>query len=200
MSEVENYPIRLARREDATQIAILSRDLIEIGLGWSWTPARVFHSITSKNSNVILAYDKNTQRLAGFAIMEFHQQFAHLNLLAVRPQVQGCGIGRSLLVWLEQVAVMAGIGEVNLETPIDNRQARNFYRRLAYQEIQAIPGYYQGRQSAVRLARDLWLRPRGENPGDKTKQTLSIATGLDPAIAKWLHKFSWPETVQRRMR
>ena len=28
----ENYPIRLARREDARQIAILSRDLIEAGL------------------------------------------------------------------------------------------------------------------------------------------------------------------------
>lgn len=200
MSESENYPIRLARRSDARQIAILSRDLIETGLGWSWTPARVFHSITSKNSNVILACDKKTQRLAGFAIMEFHQRFAHLNLLAVRPQLQGCGIGRSLLVWLEQVAVMAGIGEVNLETPIDNRQARYFYRRLAYQEIQIIPGYYQGKQSAVRLARDLWLRPRCENPGDKPKQNLSTATELDPAIAKYLYKLSCPSTVQRRMR
>ena len=90
----ENYPIRLARRKDARQIAILYRNLIEAGLGWSWTPARVVHSINSKNSDVILAYDKKNLQLAGFAIMEFHQQYAHLNLLAVRPEVQGCGIGK----------------------------------------------------------------------------------------------------------
>ena len=179
----ENYPIRLARRVDARQIAILSRDLIEAGLGWSWTPARVVHSINSKNSDVILAYDKNTLRLAGFAIMEFHQQYAHLNLLAVRPEVQGCGIGKSLVVWLEQVAVVAGIGVVYLETPTHNRQARNFYRRLAYKEIQSVPGYYQGRRSAVRLARDLWLTtPCSENPGDKIKQTLNAQAGLNPHL------------------
>jgi ribosomal protein S18 acetylase RimI-like enzyme len=179
----ENYPIRLARRVDARQIAILSRNLIEAGLGWSWTPARVVHSINSTNSDVILAYDKNTLRLAGFAIMEFHQQYAHLNLLAVRPEVQGCGIGKSLVVWLEQVAVVAGIGVVYLETPSHNRQARNFYRRLAYKEIQSVPGYYQGRRSAVRLARDLWLTtPRSENPGDKIKQTLNAQAGLNPHL------------------
>jgi ribosomal-protein-alanine N-acetyltransferase len=168
---------------DARQIAILSRDLIEAGLGWSWTPARVVHSINSKNSDVILAYDKKTLQLAGFAIMEFHRQYAHLNLLAVRPEVQGCGIGKSLVVWLEQVAVVAGIGVVYLETPSHNRQARNFYRRLAYKEIQSVPGYYQGRRSAVRLARDLWLTtPRSENPGDKIKQTLNAQAGLNPHL------------------
>jgi ribosomal protein S18 acetylase RimI-like enzyme len=176
----ENYPIRLARREDARQIAILSRDLIEAGLGWSWIPARVVHSIDSKNSDVILAYDKKNLRLAGFAIMEFHQQYAHLNLLAVRPEYQCCGIGRSLVVWLEQVALMAGIGVVYLETPTYNRQARNFYRRLAYKEIQSVPGYYLGRRSAVRLARDLWLKPRCENPERKIKQTFAAQTGHDP--------------------
>jgi len=178
----ENYPIRLARRRDARQIAIMSRDLIETGLGWSWTPARVVHSIDSKNTDVILAYDKQTLRLAGFAIMEFHRQYAHLNLLAVRPKVQGCGIGKSLVVWLEQVALVAGIGVVYLETPTRNRQARNFYRRLAYREIQSVPGYYQGRRSAVRLARDLWLTPRNENPGHKINQAFTAQTGLDPHL------------------
>jgi ribosomal protein S18 acetylase RimI-like enzyme len=153
-----NYLIRLARRADATQIAILSRDLIEAGLGWSWTPTRVAHSIDSKNSNVILAFDKNNPQPAGFAIMEFHQQHAHLNLLAVAPEYRGVGIGRNLVVWLEQVALVAGIGVVYLETPAINRQARNFYRHLAYKEIQSVPGYYQGRRNAVRMARDLWLR------------------------------------------
>ena len=158
MPASESYPIRLARRADARQIAILSRDLIEAGLGWSWTPARVVRSIDSKDSDVILARDEKTLRLAGFAIMEFHQLYAHLNLLAVAPDYRGRGIGRSLVVWLEQVALVAGIGVVYLETPAVNRRAREFYRHLAYTEIQSVPGYYQGRRRAVRLARDLWQK------------------------------------------
>jgi len=196
----ENYPIRLARSVDARQIAILSRDLIEAGLGWSWTPARVIHSINSKISDVILAYDKKTLQIAGFAIMEFHQQYAHLNLLAVRPEVQGYGIGKSLVVWLEQVALVAGIGVVYLETPTHNRHARNFYRRLAYKELQSVPGYYQGKRSAVRLARDLWLTPRSEYPGDKIKQTFTAQTGLDPHLSLALSFSGFLTTAHNRTR
>ena len=196
----ENYPIRLARRVDARQIAILSRDLIEAGLGWSWTPARVVHSINNKNSDVILAYDKKNLELAGFAIMEFHQQYAHLNLLAVRPEVQGCGIGKSLVSWLEQVAVVAGIGVVYLETPTHNRQARNFYRRLAYKEIQSVPDYYQGRRSAVRLARDLWLTPCSDIPRGKFKQTFTAQTGLNPHLFSALNFSEFFSTTHNRIR
>jgi len=196
----ENYPIRLARRMDARQIAILSRDLIEVGLGWSWTPARVVHCINNKNSDVILAYDKKNLQLVGFAIMEFHQHYAHLNLLAVRPEFQGCGIGKSLVFWLEQVAVVAGIGVVYLETPTHNRQARNFYRRLAYKEIQSVPGYYQGRRSAVRLARDLWLTPCGDNPREKFKQTFTAQTGLNPHLFSALNFSEFFSTTHNRIR
>ncbi len=132
--------------------------------------------------------------------MEFHQQYAHLNLLAVRPEVQGCGIGRSLVVWLEQVAVVAGIGVVYLETPTYNQQARNFYRRLAYKEIQSVPDYYQDRRTAVRLARDLWLRPRSEYPGDKIKQTFTAQTGLDLHLYSALNFSGFFTTTLNRTR
>jgi ribosomal-protein-alanine N-acetyltransferase len=33
--------IRLARPSDAQAIAEMSRDLIEHGLGWRWTPSRI---------------------------------------------------------------------------------------------------------------------------------------------------------------
>jgi len=132
--------------------------------------------------------------------MEFHQQYAHLNLLAVRPEVQGCGIGKSLVVWLEQVAVAAGIGVVYLETPTRNRQARNFYRRLDYKEIKSVPDYYLGRQSAVRLARDLWLTPRSENPANKIKQNFTARTGLDTQLFSALKLSGFITTAHNRTR
>ncbi len=44
--------IRLAKRGDAVRIAELSRDIIEFGLGWSWTPLRVLKQMHAKNTNV----------------------------------------------------------------------------------------------------------------------------------------------------
>jgi ribosomal-protein-alanine N-acetyltransferase len=47
--------LRLASTRDAEPIAVLSRDLIEAGLGWSWTPARVRRAIDAADTNVLVA-------------------------------------------------------------------------------------------------------------------------------------------------
>jgi len=47
--------IGLARSMDAREIAEMSRDLIEQGLTWSWTPARVQHFISGAESSVVVA-------------------------------------------------------------------------------------------------------------------------------------------------
>src|SRR4051812_3275390 len=44
--------IRLATPADAAAIAAMSRDFIEWGLGWRWTPARVQHAIRDRATNV----------------------------------------------------------------------------------------------------------------------------------------------------
>jgi len=47
--------LALARASDAREIAEMSRDLIEQGLTWSWTPARVQHFISGAESSVVVA-------------------------------------------------------------------------------------------------------------------------------------------------
>jgi hypothetical protein len=81
MSELAT--LGLARRGDAREIAEMSRDLIEFGLTWSWTPARVQHFISGPESSVIVA--RRDRHIAAFAIMHFGDEVAHLNLLAVSP-------------------------------------------------------------------------------------------------------------------
>ena len=73
----------LARHSDAREIAEMSRDLIEQGLSWSWTPARVQHFISGTDASVVVA--RREQRVAAFGIMHFGDEVAHLNLLAVAP-------------------------------------------------------------------------------------------------------------------
>jgi ribosomal protein S18 acetylase RimI-like enzyme len=91
--------IELATVVDAAHVAAMSRDLIELGLGWSWTPSRVARHIRSSDSVVLVAKDK--KRIAAFAIMRFGQEEAHLDLLAVRPKYRRSSMGRRLIAWLE---------------------------------------------------------------------------------------------------
>ncbi len=152
---IDHLTLRLATRADSAQIAAMSRDLIERGLGWSWTPRRVLRSIGDAHTNVVVALDG--QRLVGFGIMKYHDDEAHLLLLAVQAGDRRRGIGAALVIWLEKAALVSGVGQVYLETRMSNLQARAFYRRLGYLEVQTVPGYYQGVEPSVRMAKDLWL-------------------------------------------
>lgn len=147
--------LRLANRDDAQAIAQLSRDRIEQGLGWSWTALRVLRSIRDRETNVVVALDASES--LGFGIMKYHDEEAHLLLLAVRAERVRQGIGTALVDWLERSALIAGIGRVSLEARASNASARAFYLRLGYREIQSLPGYYQGREACVRMTRDLWI-------------------------------------------
>jgi ribosomal-protein-alanine N-acetyltransferase len=149
--------IRLARRDEAPAIARMSRDQIEQGLGWSWTAPRVLRSIADAQTNVVVL-PAPTGGLAGFGIMKYHDDEAHLLLLAVQRGLQRCGFGSALVAWLEASAQVAGVGQIYLEARASNAAARAFYRHLGYREIQQVEGYYSGREASVRLARDLWLQ------------------------------------------
>jgi hypothetical protein len=73
--------IRFATRADALVIAEMSRDYIEYGLGWSWTRERILRSLRHRDTNAIVAVREADR--AGFAIMKYGDDEAHLLLLAV---------------------------------------------------------------------------------------------------------------------
>jgi ribosomal-protein-alanine N-acetyltransferase len=147
--------ISLARPADARAIALLSREVIEAGLAWRWTPARVLRSLADANTNVIVARDASIVVPAGFAIMKYGEQEAHLMLLAVQSARRRQGVGQALLQWLEATARTAGTGVIRLETRVSNEVARAFYRAHGYVEIDRLARYYDGLEDAVRLAKDL---------------------------------------------
>ena len=146
--------LRLANFADAQAIALMSRELIETGLsGWSWDPQRVARSIQARDTIVVVAAVRN--HLTGFAIMNFGDEQAHLNLLAVTLSHQRCGIGRQIMGWLEESALVAGIATVNLELRANNFAARDFYRALGFADAAYIPCYYRGIETALRMSRDI---------------------------------------------
>ena len=153
MKASRNLTLRLALRADATPIAMMSRELIEAGLRWSWTPERVARNLAQPDTLVLAARDG--ARLAGFAIMQFGEGRAHLSLLAVCPDYQRQGLGRRMLEWLIESALTAGIASIHLELRETNLGARRFYLQQGFAETVRISGYYRGAETAVRMLREI---------------------------------------------
>ena len=151
--------VRFATRADALAIAEMSRDLIEVGLGWSWTKERVMRCLRHPDTNAIVAVREADR--AGFAIMKYGDEEAHLVLLAVTPEHGRRGVGSAMVDWLEASARIAGIARVTLEARASNAAARSFYEQLGYTSTQLLPGYYVGRETSVRMVKLLHLERTG---------------------------------------
>ena len=95
------------------------------------------------------------EEIAGFAIMRFGNDQAHLFLLAVQPEFRRTGIGRSMMAWLEKSCRTAGVQEVRLEVRSSNSAAMRFYRSLGYRYLGKVAGYYDRRESAAIMARSI---------------------------------------------
>ena len=145
--------IRLARAQDAPGIARMSRDLIETGLGWTYDAPRIAHLIGDADTSTPVAID--ARGLAGFAVMHFGDERAHLVLLAVHPRRQRQGIARRLVGWLLASAGTAGIAELSLELRAGNAGARAFYRTMGFADAGLLPGYYRHSEAALRMRRVL---------------------------------------------
>ncbi len=154
MTETDpNVEIMLARPTDALALAEMSRDLVESGLGWSWKPSRILSMIQHPEAVVLIA--RTRIETAGFAIMEFHDEHAHLNLLAVKPRHRRAGVARALLAWLEKSARVAGLSRIVLEVRDRNQEARDFYDSMGFKPEEILDGYYRGREDALRMVLEL---------------------------------------------
>ena len=154
---MDEYRFELASPRDAAAIAELSRRLIEVGLPPAWPAERVLCHIKRTDSVVLTARRQGLEAapLAGFAIMQFGESRAHLNLLAVETEYQRRGLGRQLMHWLHESARVAGTWVLGLELRATNGGAQRFYESLGYQPSGVIRGYYQGIEDALRMTCDL---------------------------------------------
>jgi len=181
--------IRPAEPRDAQAISAMSRDFIESGLGWKYDAARVLRAMRDKETLAVVACEGGKGQgkgaaagsvaasVAGFAIMEFGDERAHLVLLAVRPSHRRLGIGQRLLDWLLESARVAGMASIHLELRAGNDAARRFYRAMGFYETVLVPGYYRSgegkKEGALRMLRVLrnpgpvpytWRPPKTEAP------------------------------------
>ena len=145
--------IEFARIADATAISELSRRHIEYRLQQRYTAPMIRRLIRHKAKNVVVVRKKKA--LIGFGIMSYGDDSANLDLLAIASGYRRRGVGRQVVEWLEKVALTAGIVNVFVQVRQSNRGAIRFYRKLGYQAVDEIKGYYQGREAAVIMGKSI---------------------------------------------
>jgi [ribosomal protein S18]-alanine N-acetyltransferase len=157
--KTQDVTLQFAAMSDAAILAGMSRDLIESGLGWRYREQSVRLLIGEPETVTLVA--RSGDSLAGFGIMKFGDDRAHLVLLAVRPAYQRRGIARRIVEWLVESAATAGVATVHVELREDNRAAYTLYRKIGFAETLRLPGYYSGRETAIRMLR--LLRPPSQD-------------------------------------
>jgi ribosomal protein S18 acetylase RimI-like enzyme len=152
----QNLVLRAAHIAESRHIAAMSRIHIEYGLQWRWTPGRVRMQIFDSETMVLVATVNG--ELRGFAIMRFGETRAHLFLLAVEPGSRRTGIGRALLLWLEESVRTAGLQDIRVEVRANNVAAAAFYESLGFTARHRIDGYYDAREPALIMIKETGAR------------------------------------------
>jgi ribosomal-protein-alanine N-acetyltransferase len=74
-------------------------------------------------------------------------------LLAVHPDFRRRGVARQIVQWLVTSAATAGVATIHVELRAGNAGAYALYRSLGFAETLRVPGYYAGRETAIRMLR-----------------------------------------------
>lgn len=151
--DAHDVTLQPASRRDSVRLASMSRDLIEAGLGWNYQPQRIRRLIEDAEMATLVAREGET--IAGFGMMKFGDERAHLVLLAVCPAYQRHGIATRITEWLNRSAGVAGMASIHVELRALNGAAFEFYRSIGFSETLRLPGYYSGRETAIRMIRML---------------------------------------------
>jgi ribosomal protein S18 acetylase RimI-like enzyme len=75
--------------------------------------------------------------------------------IAVTPEQQRQGVGKSLLDYMEDLALRFRLREIHLHTGKDNLAAQSLFEKAGYRTAGAEKGYYPKGQSAVKMVKRL---------------------------------------------
>ncbi|MDC0664102.1 ribosomal protein S18-alanine N-acetyltransferase [Marinobacter sp. SS21] len=132
--------------EDSDFPAVL--DMERRSYSHPWTES-TFQSCLLPNYRLWLLLDGDA--LAGYAVVCYQVDEAHLLNICIAPNQRRRGAGRWLLRHIAACAAHDGMAMVLLEVRVSNLNAIGLYASEGFQEIGERPGYYpavQGRENA----------------------------------------------------
>lgn len=124
------------RAEDLSEVVAIENDVYP----FPWTRGNFLDSLYSSYENWTLR--ETTRELAGYFLLMFAVDEAHLLNITVRRGLHGKGIGRMLLDKVVQLAREKGMTSVLLEVRPSNHRALAIYQRYGFVQIGKRKAYY----------------------------------------------------------
>ena len=148
----QDITLQFAERSDAATLAAMSRDLIENGLGWRYRALSVRQLIDDPETVTLVARTAKRRRLRNHEVRRRARAPraaggapgfpAARNRAAHHPMARRVGHDRRRRVH--------ACGAARAQ-----RGAHAFYRAIGFAETLRLPGYYSGRETAIRMMRML---------------------------------------------
>jgi ribosomal-protein-alanine N-acetyltransferase len=138
---------RRMRVADLAEVAHLEKELY----AFPWSIGNFRDSVTANYDCWTVTHG---EAVIGYAILMIALDEAHLLNIAIAPEWQNQGVGRTFLAHMVQVARDATCQIVYLEVRPSNMAARHLYRKMGFQQIAIRPEYYpapSGREDALFL-------------------------------------------------
>lgn len=95
------------------------------------------NSVNKQFSDDILLY-KEGKNTIGFVSYKVYEGYATIGLIAINPNEQGKGIGKKLIIAVENQLKSIGISELHIPTQLGNEGACGFYTKLGYKIIEKL--------------------------------------------------------------
>jgi ribosomal protein S18 acetylase RimI-like enzyme len=126
---------------------------------------RAIRSILAERDSETLVAELESLRV-GFVVLQYEQlarnfgpwvrpTAAHLDAIAVRPELHGRGVGRRLIESAEAAARRRPALSISLATGEKNAPARRLFAHAGYVQLARVEHYYAGGQTAILMHRSL---------------------------------------------
>ena len=121
--------------------------------GQPWT-AKVFRDeLTAPSRTYIVA--EADGRIVGYAGMMVVGDDAHVNTVAVDPDVRGAALGTRLMLHLIEAGLAAEARNLTLEVRTSNSAAQALYRKFGMAPVGVRKNYYRNEDALIMWAHDI---------------------------------------------
>lgn len=160
----EDDGIRIRQVEQADLLAVFRIEKSVFPQPW---PFAAFERFLSEPGFLIAMRD---DAVAGYVVSDvtpnYGRDIGHVKDLAVHPERQGEGVGRSLLRRAILTCALNGASVVKLEVRESNDPAKSLYTDLGFEPNRRVPGYYDDGEAALVMVLDVdeYQRRQRERP------------------------------------
>ncbi len=151
----EIVPIKLREFCDGEFESLWRLDQECFPRGIAYSQRELKHYMEAPGTFTVVA-EADERGIAGFLVGQRHKRgLGHVVTIDVSPRFRREGVGSLLMEEAESRLRSEGCHSIFLETAVDNLPAIAFYKRLGYQTLRTLSGYYMGELDALLMGKKL---------------------------------------------